>query len=141
MKLSSEGKRLLSFVSGVLIALMVLLPTCQAQTASALDKNARNIHNKLSHYPSGAYLRITLRDHSDQYGSLGVVTGDSFSFTDSDANMSETHLYSDVAGVRKAKEYVDEGMGSGHHIRHLVPIAIVTAAAGTAGAIVLSMKY
>jgi hypothetical protein len=127
-------------MSGVLIVLMGLLPACQAQTATTLDKHARKIHKKLAHYPAGAYLHLTLRDHSDQYGSLGSLSDASFRFTNSDANKTETHLYSEVAGVKKGKEYIGEGAGSEHHVRHLVPILIVAAAAGTAAAIVVSKE-
>jgi len=140
MKAFSGGKRFVSVVAGALIALMVLPPACQAQTATTLDKHARKIHNRLSHYTAGTYLRLTLRDHSDQYGSLGTLSETSFSFTNSDANKTETHPYSEIASVRKGKEYIGEGTGSGHHIRHLVPILIVAAAAGTAAAIVVSKE-
>ena len=136
MKFSFGGTWILRVVSGVLVVLMGVLPACQAQTATTLDKHARKIHNKLSHYPAGAHLRLALRDHSDQFGTLGTLSETSFSFTTSDANKTESHLYSEVAGVKKGKQYIDEGAGSGRHIRHLVPIVIVAAAAVTAAIVV-----
>jgi hypothetical protein len=141
MKIFSTDKPILLVISGVLIALMMLSPACQAQTAATLDKHSRKIQKELSHYPAGTYLRLSLRDHSDEYGSLGTLSDSSFSITSSDTNKSETHLYSEIAGVEKEKEYIGEGTGSGHHFRHLVPIAIVSAAAATAAAIVVPREY
>ena len=134
------GKWFFRVVSVALVVLMGLLPACQARASTTLDKHARKIQRKLSRYPAGAHLRLVMRDHSDQYGSLGTLSDASFSFTDSDANKTETHLYSEVAGVEKGKEYIGEGAGSGHHIRHLLPILIVAAAAGTAAVIVVSKE-
>jgi hypothetical protein len=91
-------------------------PACQAQSATHLDKQGRKIHNKLAKYKPGSYLEFIFRDHTDSFGNLGALSATSFTFTNSDTNAKETHLYSEVARAGKGKTYIGEGTAPRHHI-------------------------
>jgi hypothetical protein len=106
------------------LALIVVVPVTRAETAPQLDKHARKIEKHLAKFRPGTYLDFEFRDGSQTFGSLGEMSDASFQFTDADSNKIETHLYSDVASVRKAKEYIGEGSGHGHHVRLLLPVLI-----------------
>jgi hypothetical protein len=107
----------------VVLALLVALPSCQAKTNPAkaqknLDKQAHKIQNELSRYKAGSLLLLTMRDGTQTTGKLGALSDSSFAFTNADSNANETHSYSDVKKVEKAKEYIGEG--STHHHVHIL---------------------
>ncbi len=96
----------------------------QAQSSAPLDKHARRIEKRLAKYPQGALLDFEFRDSSQTFGSLGPLSAATFQFTDSDSNRVQTHLYSDLVEVKKAREYIGEGSEPRHHVRLLVPVII-----------------
>lgn len=115
-----------------LAALVLAVSTCQAQSSSPnLDKHARRIHKTLTHYSSGTYVDLVLRDGSQSAGSLGAVNAASFTITNADNNVPETHSYGDVYRVEKGREYIGAG-SEGHHIHWVRWSAIGVAAAGAA---------
>ncbi len=113
-------------------ALIVAAPTCQAQSVAPLDKHARKIEKRLAKFRPGTYLDFAFRDSSETFGSLGPLSAASFQFTDADSNKTETHLYAEVARVKKAKEYIGQGSEPKHHLHLLVPV-LVGAGAAAAG--------
>jgi hypothetical protein len=101
------------------VAFALLVPASHAtsspdKTAKALQKQAHKTQSALAKYQAGSLLRLTLHDGTQTTGKLGTMSDNSFAFTTSDANANETHLYSDVTKVEKAKEYVGEGPGHKH---------------------------
>jgi hypothetical protein len=123
-----------SIVRWLAWALLVLVPACQAQSASNLDKHARKVQKRLTKYAKGTYVSIAFRDGTDSTGMLGSLRPTSFTFTNADNNASETHLYSDVARVERSKEYIGDGSEPAHHM-HVplwVPVVVGAAAAGAA---------
>jgi hypothetical protein len=111
-----------------LIGLVGVAPACQAQGADNLDKHARKIHKRLSHYSAGTYVNVELRDGTERAGLLGAMAPASFTLTDSDSNAQEVHAYNDVARVSTSREYIGEGSGPRHHLRVWVPVMGVLAA-------------
>ncbi|HEY1649092.1 MAG TPA: hypothetical protein VGF96_14015 [Terracidiphilus sp.] len=130
MKAVFGGKSIVRIV--LAWALIGIIPVCQAQFGSGLDKHARKIHKKLVKYPSGTYLSVAFRDGTQSAGALGALTETSFTFTNADNNASEMHSYNEVARVQRGKEYIGEGSGPGHHIRLWVPVVLGVVAAGAA---------
>lgn len=118
--------------------LIAFVPASLAQPASAnpprLDKHARKIHKRLSRYPSGTYVNVVFRDGSERAGVLSTVNPASFTMTNSDNNVPETHNYMDVANAQKGREFIGEG--SERHI-HWVRWGI--AGAAVAGAAVAAV--
>ncbi len=112
--------------------LLGIVPACQAQSGSGLDKHARKIHRKLTKYPSGTYLSVAFRDGTESAGQLGALTETSFTFTNADNNASETRSYSEVDRVQRGKEYIGEGSEPRHHIRLWIPVTVGALAAGAA---------
>ncbi len=103
----------------VALALFVTLPACHATTSpdkstKALAKQAHKTQSALARYQAGSLLRLTLRDGTQTTGKLGTMSENSFAFTNADNNANETHQYSDVTKVEKAKEYIGEGPGHKH---------------------------
>ena len=127
-------KSISSFVRcTLLLASIIAIPACQAQSAeSHLDKNARRIHKTLARYSSGTYVDLVLRDGSQSAGSLGAVNAASFTITNADNNVPESHSYADVARVEKGREYIGAGSEPGHHIHWIRWSAVGVAAAGAA---------
>ena len=113
-----------------------MAPACRAQSATHLDKHARKIERRLAKYQPGSYLQIDFRDSSESFGSLGALSATSFQFTDADNNRTQTYLYSGVARVKKANEYIGEGSGHRHPMRLWIPLVIGAAVAGGAVAAV-----
>jgi hypothetical protein len=111
------------------LALPAVAAPTEAQSSVPLDRHARRIEKRLTKFPQGAFLDFKFRDSSQTFGSLGPLSATSFQFTDSDSNKIQTHLYSDLAEVGKAREYIGEGMEPRHHVRLLVPILIGAGAA------------
>jgi hypothetical protein len=107
----------------------------QAQSSNSLTKHGRKVHHKLARYSSGRYLHLVLRDDGNNYGALGTLSEDSFTFTSADSNSTATYSYNDVDKVKTDKEPIGEGTEPRHHIRHLVPIVVTAAAVGAAGAV------
>ena len=89
--------------------------------------------NASPRFRQGTILDFEFRDSSQTFGSLGPLSAASFQFTDSDSNKTQTHFYSDLVEVKKAREYIGDGSVH-HHVRLLVPIIIGAgvAAAGIA---------
>lgn len=109
------------------LALFALLATgafAPAQTSAPLDKHARRIEKRLTKFQPGTFLDFEFRDSSQTFGSLGSLSASSFQFTDSDSNKTQTHLYADLAQVKKAREYIGEGSEPRHHVHLLVPVLI-----------------
>jgi hypothetical protein len=100
-----------------------------AQSPVPLNRHARRIEKRLTKFPQGTILDFEFRDSSQTFGALGALSATSFVFTDSDSNMTQTHFYSDLADVKKAKEYIGEGSEPRHHVRLLVPVLIGAGAA------------
>ncbi len=113
--------------------LITAMPACQAQSnpAPSLDKHSRKIHHRLVKYLSGTYVNVVLRDGSQTSGVLSTIRPASFTITNTDYNIPETHDYADVASVQKGREYIGAGSGARHI--HWIRWGIVgTAAAGAA---------
>ena len=128
-----------SIVSLALVwTLIAIVTVCQAQSndgaAPNLDKHARKIHKRLTHYPPGTFVNVVLRDGSDGSGALVALAPSSFTVNDMDSNARETHAYGDVSRVSRGKEYIGEGSEPGHHIhiRLWVPVVVGAVAAGAA---------
>ena len=134
----SDKRYIVHLALAVIVA--VALPVCQAQsgTASSLDKHSRKIHHRLVNYPDGTYVNVVLRDGSQTAGVLGAVRPASFTITNSDNNVPETHAYTDVASVQKSREYIGEGSGA-HHI-HWVRWSVVGAAAAGAAVTAFAIR-
>jgi hypothetical protein len=115
-----------AFASAVLFAAVAPTP---AQSSAPLDKHARRIEKRLAKFRPGTVLDFQFRDSSQTFGSLGPLSPASFQFTDSDSNKTQTHLYSDLAEVKRAREYIGEGSEPRHHVRLLVPVLIGAGAA------------
>jgi hypothetical protein len=117
-----------------LFALLATAALAPAQTSAPLDKHARRIEKRLTRFQPGTFLDFEFRDSSQTFGSLGPLSAATFQFTDSDSNKTQTHFYSDLAQVKKAREYIGEGSEPRHHVHLLVPIIIGAgvAAAGIA---------
>ena len=103
---------------GLAIALNLTTPMSHAVSAKSLEKQAKKIESRLAKFPKGAFLHFHFRDGSDAKGKLGNLADNSFSLTNSESNLDETHQYSDVTGVEKGKEYIGEGSES-HHRLHM----------------------
>ena len=119
----------------ITIALMcsAAIPAAHAQSSPQLDKHARRMAKHLAKYRPSTYLEFEFRDSSETYGALGRLSETSFEFTNSDNNTTETHAYAEIAGVKKAKEYIGRGSEGGHHVHLLVPVIVAAvAAAGVA---------
>jgi len=123
-------------VVAVSLAMLVVVPAAQAQSGAQQDKHARKIEKRLAKFQPGTYLDFDFRDNSQSYGSLRALSEASFQFTNADSNLVETHSYSDLSRVKKAKEYIGAGSEGGRHVRLLVPVLIGAAAAGAAVAVV-----
>jgi hypothetical protein len=122
------------------LILVAIVPACMAQaafhTAPTLDKHARKLHKRLTHYRPGTYVSVVLRDGSHTAGALGTVNAASFTLTNSDNNAPETHAYMEVARVQKSREYIGEG--SQRHI-HWVRWGVVGAVAAGAAATAVAL--
>jgi hypothetical protein len=116
----------------VFLALLATAAFAPAQSSAPLDKHARRIERRLTKFQPGTFLDFEFRDSSQTFGSLGPLSAATFQFTGSDSNKTQTHLYADLAQVKKAREYIGEGSESRHHIHFLVPI-IIGAGAAAAG--------
>jgi hypothetical protein len=123
-----------SIIPLAVACMFLALTLCsRAQSTAPLDKHARRIEKRLTKFPQGTVLDFEFRDSFKTFGSLGPLSPASFQFTDSDSNKTQTHFYSDLVEVKKAREYIGEGSEPRHHVR-LVPVIIVAgvAAAGIA---------
>ena len=114
MRLIFGGKSLACLA--VVLALIACVPVCHSLSTKSQEKQARKMHSKLAKYPAGSYLHLYFRDKTETIGKLGTLSDASFSFTNSDSNANETHLYGDVSRVEKGKQYIGEGSAPRHHI-------------------------
>lgn len=126
--------RLLRSNSFLLVAIafifFTLTPACQADSSAKLEKHARKIEKRLAKYRTGTLLQVDFRDNSEAVGSLGDLSDATFRITNADSNKVQTFNYADVAGVKKAKEYIGAGSESGHHVRLWVPLLVGALVAG-----------
>jgi hypothetical protein len=90
-----------------------------AVSAKSLEKQARKIQGKLLKYPKGAFLHFEFRDGSEGTGKLGTLSDHSFSFTNTDSNLDESHNYSDVTKIEKGKTYIGKNSEPAHHRLHM----------------------
>ena len=121
---SSSTLRILAIPALAFFALLATASLAPAQSFAPLDKHARRIEKRLTKFQPGTFLDFEFRDSSQTFGSLGPLTDTSFQFTDSDSNKIQTHLYADLAQVKKAREYIGEGSEPRRHIHLLVPVLI-----------------
>lgn len=121
---SKSTVRILAVPALAFFALLATPAFASAQTSAPLDKQARRIEKRLTKYQQGTFLDFEFRDSSQTFGSLGPLSAATFQFTDSDSNKTQTHLYADLAQVKKAREYIGEGSEPRRHIHLLVPIII-----------------
>jgi hypothetical protein len=138
-RISTEGHMKSTFIrtafalAALAMASAAIAPACHAQSAAPnLDKHARKMHKLVASYSSGTYVALVLRDGSQTAGSLGAVKSASFTITNTDTNVPETHDYADVARVEKGREYIGAGSGPDHHIHWIRWSAVGVAAAGAA---------
>jgi hypothetical protein len=137
---SSLVRPALTWLMIAIVPLTLIAASTQARAESStgasasLDKHARRIHKRLSRYSTGTIVNVELRDGSARDGVLSAMREESFTLTDSDSNAQETHAYSDVARVSRAKEYIGDGMEPSHHFfQHpWVPVVVGVVAAGAA---------
>jgi hypothetical protein len=97
----------------VVCAMLAYVPASQARSAKSVEKQAQKIEKKLAKYKAGSYLHLVFSDNTESSGSLGALSDTTFSFTNTESNVKETHRYSDVERVEKGKVYI--GQGSEHH--------------------------
>ena len=90
-------------------------PLSWAKTKAHLDKHAQKIHKELAKYKPGSYLHFEFRDHTSSDGNLDTLSATSFTFLNTSTNKPETHLYSDLAKVKKGDTYIGEGTAPSHH--------------------------
>ncbi len=114
---------ILAVVAVAIACLPVAAEPSAVQSTVSLDKHARRIERRLAKFRPGAFLDFEFRDSSQTFGSLGPLSATSFEFTDSDSNKTQTHNYSDLVEVKKAKEYIGDG-SEHHHVRLLVPVIV-----------------
>jgi hypothetical protein len=132
------------FCLALVVATVTIVPAAFAQQSLSpsvsLDKHARKIEKKLSKLRAGSLVQLNLRNDSTSLGSLGALSDASFQITDTDNNRTETFAYSDVAQVRKAKEYIGEGSEPGHHLHVSLPVLIVAGAVAAGAATYLAVR-
>ncbi len=114
MRANSGGKWALCL--GVALVLAGCVSICQAQSGSKADKHGQKIEKKLSKYKTGTLLHLEFSNSPECNGTVNTLSDKSFTFTNSDTNAKETHLYSDVSDVTKGKEYIGAGSAPKHHI-------------------------
>lgn len=114
MKPRSGGRWALCL--GVALVLAWGAPLCLARSGSKADKHAQKMEKKLSKYKSGTVLHLEFADNTESLGTVIALSKDSFTFSNSDTNAKETHLYRDVSHVEKGKEYFGAGAAPKHHI-------------------------
>ena len=122
----------------IALTLVAMTPTTFAEhnPNSGSDKHTRKIEKKLSKFQPGSYVQIELRDSSERLGALNALSDSTFEIANADNNKLETYAYSDVAEVRKGKEYIGQGSETHHRPRFLVPVVVSAAAAAAAYGIV-----
>lgn len=114
--------------------LIAAIPACQAESTVSLDKHARKIHHQLAKYDPGTYVDLEFRDGSSSAGDLSALAAGSFTITNEENNLPETHSYGDVVKVWRGKEYIGKGSESGHRIRLWIPVVASVLAGGAAAA-------
>jgi hypothetical protein len=105
-------------------------------------KHAKKIHKTLAKYPSGSFLHLFLRDHTDKFGHLGTLSSTSFEFTDANTAVMTSISYDDVDHVTPGSSVQAKLGGRPHHRSALGFFVIIGVAAGVAiGAIAASRNY
>ena len=122
-----------SFLLVVIAFVCVILPpACQADSSAKLEKHVRKIEKHLTKYRTGTVVQIDFRDSSQATGSLGNLSDATFQIVNADSNKLQTFNYTDVSGVKRAKEYIGTGSERGHHFRLWVPLVVGAVAASGA---------
>ena len=103
----------------IMLAFAALAPSSPALLGRSPEKQARKVQGQLARYPAGSLLHLSFRDGTESTGKLGQLADSSFSFTNSESNVSETHSYADVKKIEKGKEYIGEGSSGRHHHIHI----------------------
>ena len=136
--MSRLSNRFFHRFSSLLALALILAFTGNAVVAPAqsskYDKHAAKIQHKLAKYRQGSYVHLVMSDATDQYGALGPMADNSFTFTSSESNSTSTYRYVDVDQVKTDRERIGHDSEPIHFRRHMMPIAI-GAAAVAAGAL------
>jgi archaellum component FlaF (FlaF/FlaG flagellin family) len=114
MRSSSVVKSALCLAAA--LVLVGCVPLCQAKSGSKVDKHAQKIEKKLSKYKTGTLVHLAFSNNTECTGTVNTLSDTSFTFNNSETNMKETHLYSEVSTVEKGKEYIGAGSAPKHHI-------------------------
>jgi hypothetical protein len=93
-------------------------PASHAVSTKSIEKQARKIESRLAKYPKGAFLHFKFRDGSEGTGKLRDLHEKSFSFTNTESNLDETHNYGDVTKIEKGKTYIGKD-SEPHHRLHM----------------------
>ncbi len=117
-------------VSWILIA---LLPVCQAQAQPHLSKHAKKIHKVLSEYPSGTFLHLFLRDHTDMFGNLGILSATSFEFTNANTAVTTSISYDDVDRLTPGAPSVEAGTRGSRRQHGKVGLLVIVGVAAAVG--------
>lgn len=126
------------FRATMIWAIVSSMVLCQAQQPPVhLNRHARKIQRGLADYPQGSFLHIVLRDRSDRFGELGKKTPTSFELVDTKTRTPASFGFSEVRYIQVGSTIDDSGARVHWLRRHIVPVAIVTAGAVAAAAIVV----
>lgn len=135
-------RTMLRFVVSCL--LIVLLPAWQAEAQQRgvhLGRHAKKMHRTLAEYPSGSFLHLALRDHTEKFGSLGTLSSASFEFTDANTAATASISYDDVDHVNLGSSSAVAGMGGRPHHRGSVGfLVIIGVAAAVAVAVIVAAR-
>ena len=112
-KKSSVTKLILCL--GIALALTASAPVSHAVSAKSLEKQARKIEGRLAKLPKGAFLHFHFRDGSEATGKLGNLSDNSFSITNTESNLDESHQYGDVTNFEKGKAFIGKDSAESHH--------------------------
>ena len=125
----------------VALALLVLVPMCQAQLPPAhLSKNARKVKEALTACPAGSHLHLTLSDGTDQFGDLGNLSAFTFELLAPKTSSPQVLSYDRISRVDCENRITEAGLGL-HHRRNSVGLLVIVAiAAGVGVAIIAASK-
>ncbi len=98
--------------------LIVLLPALSAQQVAPLDHQAKKIRKALAKYPDGAYLRITMKDGKDLFGTLGKRTDTSFQFTNVNGGGPVELSYLGIDRVSSGNTVIEAASNTGQRRHH-----------------------
>jgi multidrug efflux pump subunit AcrA (membrane-fusion protein) len=102
------------------------------KSQARLERQAHKAAIQLAKFKTGSYLEYDFRNAPPVYGSLGQLSEATFQYTDSDNNKVQTRAYADLAGVKRAKAYIGDGLSRHRHVRLWVPVTVGALVAGGA---------